>query len=81
MSVEPSRNQAGTKKIGKLMVSNISIWFVQTRMNRQPQDIILNFQLEFPKSDLTIYRPFGISGFFCQMVSTPGLPPDQVYKS
>ena len=50
-------------------------------MNRLPQDILLNFQLEFPKSDLTIYLPFGISDFFCQMVSTPGLPPDQVYKS
>ena len=33
-----------------------------------------NFQLEFPKSDLTIYFPSGISEIFCQMVSTPGPP-------
>ena len=30
-----------------------------------------SFWLEFPKSDLTIYNPSGISEIFCQMVSTP----------
>ena len=49
-------------------------------MNRLPQHIFLNFRLEFLKSDLTIYLPFRISDFFGQMVSSPGLPPDQVYK-
>ena len=53
------------------MVSNISIWFVPTGMNRLPQNVLLNFWLEFPKSDLTIYYlPSGISEIFCQMVST-----------
>ena len=36
------------------MVSNISIWFVPTGMNRSAQNVLLNFWLEFPKSDLTI---------------------------
>ena len=33
-------------------------------------NILVNFWLEFPKSDLTIYHPSGISEIFCQMVST-----------
>ena len=34
-----------------------SVWFVPTgiRMNGLPQNVLLNFRLEFPKSDLTIY--------------------------
>ena len=54
------------------MVSNISIWFVPTGMNRLPQNVLLNFWLEFPKSDLTnyYYLPSGISEIFYQMVST-----------
>ena len=47
-----------------------SIWFVPTGMNGLPQNVLLNFRLEFPKSDLTIYLPSGISEIFCQMVST-----------
>ena len=49
-----------------------SIWFVPTGMNGLPQNVLLNFRLEFPKSDLTIYLPSGISDIFCQMVSTHG---------
>ena len=54
------------------MVSNIPFWFVRTRVNGLPQNVLLNFRLEFPKSDLTIYLPSGISEIFCQMVSTLG---------
>ena len=41
-------------------------------MKGLPQNVLLNFRLEFPKSDLTIYLPSGISEIFRQMVSTPG---------
>ena len=36
-----------------------SVWFVPTgiRMNGLPQNVLLNFRLEFPKSNLTIYLP------------------------
>ena len=36
-----------------------SVWFVPTgiRMNGLSQNVLLNFRLEFPKSDLTIYLP------------------------
>ena len=47
-----------------------SVWFVRTGMNGLPQNVLLNFRLEFPKSDLTTYLPSGISERFCQMVST-----------
>ena len=50
-----------------------SVWFVPTGMKGLPQNVLLNFRLEFPKSDLTIYLPSGISEIFCQMVSTPYL--------
>ena len=46
------------------------VWFVPTGMNGLPQNVPLNFRLEFPKSDLTIYPPSGISEVFCQMEST-----------
>ena len=46
-----------------------SVWFVRTGMKGLPQNVLLNFRLEFPKSDLTIYIPSGISEIFCQMVS------------
>ena len=49
-----------------------SVWFVTTGMKGLPQNVLLNFRLEFPKKDLTIYLPSGISEFFCQMVSTLG---------
>ena len=42
-------------------------------MNGLPQNVLLNFRLEFPKSDLTIYLPSGISEIFCQVVSTLGI--------
>ena len=42
-------------------------------MKGLPQNVLLNFRLEFPKSDLTTYLPSGISERFCQMVSTPGM--------
>ena len=47
-----------------------SAWFVPTGMNGLPQNVLLNFRLEFPKSDLTIliYPPSGISEIFFQMV-------------
>ena len=48
-----------------------SVWFVPTGMNGLPQNVLLNFRLEFPKSDLTNYLPSGISEIFFQMVSTP----------
>ena len=50
-----------------------SVWFVPTGMSGLPQNVLLNFRLEFPKSDLTIYLPSGISESFRQMVSTPDL--------
>ena len=61
-------NREGTEKLvnGK----QHSVWFVRTGMNRLPQNVLLNFRLEFPKSDLTIYLPSRISEIFCQMVST-----------
>ena len=40
-------------------------------MKGLPQNVLLNFRLEIPKSDLTIYLPSGISEIFCQMVNTP----------
>ena len=43
-------------------------------MKGLPQNVLLNFRLEFPKSDLTIYLPSGISEIFRQMVSTLGDP-------
>ena len=62
-------NREGTAKLvnGK----QHSVWFVPTGMKGLPQNVFLNFRLEFPKSDLTIYPPSGISEIFCQMVSTP----------
>ena len=48
-----------------------SVWFISTGMNGLPQNALLNFRLEFPKSDLTVYLPSGISVIFCQMASTP----------
>ena len=39
-------------------------------MKGLPQYVLLNFRFEFPKSDLTIYLPSGISEIFRQMVST-----------
>ena len=50
-----------------------SVFFLPTGMKGLPQNVILNFRLEFLKSDLTIYLPSGISKIFCQMVSTPAL--------
>ena len=41
-------------------------------MKGLPQNVLLNFRLEFPKKDLTIYLPSGISEIFCQIVSTLG---------
>ena len=65
-------NREGTEKLvnGK----QHSVWFVTTGMKGLPQNVLLNFRLEFPKSDLTIYLPSGISEIFRQMVSTPSLP-------
>ena len=65
------RSREGTEKLvnGK----QHSVWFVPTGMNGLPRNVLLNFRLEFPKSDLTIYLPSGISEIFLQMVSTPGL--------
>ena len=64
-------NREGTEKLvnGK----QHSVWFVPTGMKGLPQNVLLNFRLEFPKSDLTIYPPSGISEIFRQMVSTQGL--------
>ena len=64
-------NREGTEKLvnGK----QHSVWFVPTGMNKLPQNVLLNFRLEFPKSVLTIYLPSTISEIFFQMVSTPGL--------
>ena len=48
-------NASGTEKLvdGK----QHSVWFVPTGMNRLPQNVLLNFWLEFPKSD---HLPFTI---------------------
>ena len=64
-------NREGTEKLvnGK----QHSVWFVRTWMNGLPQNVLLNFRLEFPIGDLTIYLPSGTSEIFCQMVSTLGL--------
>ena len=61
-------NASGTEKLvdGK----QHSVWFVPTEMNGLPQNVLLNFWLGFPKSDVTIYHPSGISEILCQMVST-----------
>ena len=66
-----SGNATGTEKLvnGK----QHSVWFVPTAINGLPQNLLLNFRLEFLKSDLTIYHPSGISEIFCQMVSTTNL--------
>ena len=48
-----------------------SVWFVPTGMKGLPLNVLLNFRLEFPKSDPTIYLPSRISEIFRQMVSTP----------
>ena len=43
-------------------------------MNGLPQNELLNFRFEFPKGDLTIYLPSGVSEIFCQMViNTQGI--------
>ena len=57
-------NREGTEKLvnGK----QHSVWFVATGMRGLPR-------LEFPRSDLTIYLPSGISDIFRQMVSNQGL--------
>ena len=80
-SLEPRRNRE--------MVNNKqhSIWFLPTGMNGLTQNVLLNFRLEFPKSNLpfTIYLSSGISEIFCQMVSTkgnyffPSIPRNQKY--
>ena len=62
-------NQERTEKLvnGK----QHSVWLVPTGMKGLPQNVLLNFRLEFPKSDLTIHLPSGISEIFCQIVGTP----------
>ena len=52
------------------MVSNIPFGSYQPAMKGPPQNVLLNFRLEFPKSDPTIYLPSRISEIFRQMVST-----------
>ena len=46
------------------MVSNLFVWIVLTGMNGLTQNVLLNFRLRFPKTDLTIYLPSGISEIF-----------------
>ena len=62
-------NREGTAKLvnGK----QHSVRLVPTEINGLSQNALLNVRLEFPKSDLTIYLPPGISEIFCQMVRTP----------
>ena len=64
-------NREGTEKLvnGK----QHSVWSVPTEMKALPQNVLLNFRLEFPESDLTINLPSGIYEFFSQMVSTLSL--------
>ena len=59
VSLEPRRNRQMVN--GK----QHSVWFVPTGMNGLAPNVLLNFRLEFPESDLTIYRPSGISEIFC----------------
>ena len=52
------------------------VWLVPTGMKGLPQNFQLAMEykhqlmLVFPKSNLTIYLPSGISEIFCQMVRT-----------
>ena len=69
VSIKKGESASGTEKL--VNVKQHSVWFVPTGMNGLPQNVLLNFRLEFPKSDLTIYHPSGSSEIFCQMVSTP----------
>ena len=64
-------NREGTEKL--VNVKQHSVWFVRTGMKGLPQNVLLNFWLEFPKSELTINLPSVIYEIFCQMVSTVGL--------
>ena len=41
-------------------------------MNGLPQNVLLNFRLEFPKSDLTICLPSGISAVYKSGMGTRG---------
>ena len=66
VNLEPRQ---GTEKLAN--GKQHSIEFVPTGMKGLPQNVLLNFRLEFPKSELTIYLPTGISEIFFQMVSTP----------
>ena len=53
------------------MVSNIPFGSYQPELKDYLKTyVLLDFRLEFPKSDLTIYLPSGISEIFCQMVSS-----------
>ena len=58
-------NREGTEKLvnGK----QHSVWFAPTGMKGLPQNVLLNFRLEFPKRGLTINLPSGISEIFCQI--------------
>ena len=51
-----------------------SVWFVPTGMRGLPQNLLLNFRLEFPKCDLNIYVPSRPFEILCQMLSTLRLP-------
>ena len=62
-------NRDGTEKL--INGKQHSVWFVPTEMNGLPQNVLLNFRLEFSKIEFTIYLSSGISEIFCQMVSSP----------
>ena len=64
-------SREGTEKLVNGMQH--SVWFVPTGKKGLPQNVLLNFWLELPKSVLTIYLPSGIFEIFCQMVSSPEL--------
>ena len=51
------------------MVSNIPFGSYQPERNGLPQNVLLNFRLEFPKSDLTIGLA---SGFFFASLAREG---------
>ena len=52
-------NLEGTEKL--VNGRQHSVWFVPTGMSRLPQNVLLSFWLEFPKSNPTIYLSSGIS--------------------
>ena len=59
--------ESGTEKVAN--GKQHSVRFIPTGMKGLPQNVLLNFRLEIPKNNLTIYLPSGIFGMFGLVVS------------